>query len=128
MPRHTQPIELARLKGADTKNPQRYRKDVPKSRLPLGEPPDDMTDGEQSCWFELSALSLPGVLTGADRIGLEMLAALLREYRDDRRGFAGVKHNAMVSLLGRFGMTPSDRTKLGVENNKDENPFARLDD
>ena len=125
---HTQPLEIAKLKGAHKKDPQRYRKEVPKSKLPLGEAPAHLTPEAAACWFEISGYSIPGVMTGADRIALEVLSNLLAEYRDDPRGFTAAKLNQLIGSLGRFGMTPSDRTKLGVEKSKADNPFANLDD
>ena len=128
MPRYTQPIEVAELKGAPQKNPQRYRDIVPKSKLPLGEPPDDLPEDAQECWYELSFYSIPGVMTGADRVLLEVASAMLAEYRKDRDGFPTTRLGKLIECLARFGMTPSDRTKLGVDKSKEENPFARLND
>ena len=128
MARHAQPLEVAKLKGADKKNPQRYRATPPKSKLPLGRAPADLIEGADACWYELSDMSVPGVLTGADRIALEVLANMLCEYRAAPKDFATTKLGQMIGILGRFGMTPSDRTKLGVEDKKQDNPFARLDD
>ena len=55
MGRHKKPLELARLSGADKKNPQRYRKKIPKSEFPLGEPPDGMIEGADDAWHEITA-------------------------------------------------------------------------
>ena len=136
MPHYTQPIEVAQLKGADKKNPQRYRDIVPKSKLPLGEPPAHMSDDAQECWYELSFYSIPGVMTGADRVLLEVASDLLDEYRKsrvpDEEGrlpkFQVVKLGKLIECLARFGMTPSDRTKLGVDKSKADDPYDRLDD
>jgi hypothetical protein len=132
MSRHQQPDEIARLKGADKKDPQRYRAEIPKSSRPLGSAPDHL--GKQvepdpaACWFELETYCIPGVLTGADRIAMEMLATLLAEYRADPAKFPSTKLNQLSVMLGRFGMTPSDRTKLGVEKSERHNAFDNLDD
>ena len=114
MGRHKIPLELARLSGATKKDPQRYRNKVPKSKFPLGEPPGGMIDGAAEAWCEISAACAAGVLTRADRIILEITANLLAEYRSDPPGFAVGKLRHLVSCFARLGMSPSDRTCLGV--------------
>jgi phage terminase small subunit len=129
MARHPQPDELARLKGADKKNPQRYSATVPKSDLPLGNAPDHMSEAASACWFELSSMAIPGTMTGADRVMLEVLSNLLAEYRTSPVDFAVGKYTHLISSLARFGMSPSDRNKLGVDKpGEQDNPFANLDD
>ena len=119
MGRHRKPIELARLSGADKKNPQRYRGEVPKADQPFGEYPAIRSTDPAECWREISAQCIPGVLTGADRIILEITSHLLAEYRSDPEGFAVGKYQHLVSCFGRLGMSPSDRTKLGVTKPSD---------
>ena len=128
MPRVSQPDEIAKLKGAHKKDPQRYRDKVPKSKLPLGLPPDHMTDDAKETWWELSFYSIPGVITGADRVLLETLSNLLAEYRKEPDKIPTPRINQMINCLARFGMSPSDRTKLGQPLTPKDNPFATLDD
>ena len=129
MTRLSQPIEIAKLKGADVKNPQRYRTTVPKSGLPLGDYPEVRSTDPKECWFELAALAIPGVLTGSDRVLMEVLAHLLAEFRTSPVDFSGAKLAQLVGICARFGMSASDRNKLGVDKPKDDgNPFAALDD
>ena len=71
MARHAQPRQVAELKGADKKNPQRYRLEPPKTALPLGTAPEHMTDAAKAVWFELETYAPNGVLAGADRLMLE---------------------------------------------------------
>lgn len=120
MARHTQPRELAILKGASKKHPDRYRNEVPKSELPCGDAPDEMTDAAKVCWIEIQTKSIPGVLTYADTLMLEVAANLLAEYRANPVEFPIGKYTHMVGVLARFGMSSSDRTKLGVEKPKDD--------
>ena len=124
MARHSQPREVAEIKGADKRNPQRYESEPPKSSLPLGDAPKHLSEAAQSCWFEISTYSVPGVMTGADRLMLEMASNLLAEYRTDPIGFAIGKYAHLIGLLARFGMSPADRQKLSIDKPKDENPFA----
>ena len=126
--RHSQPDEIAKLKGADKKHPERYRNSIPKSKLPLGEPPKHLTDEAVETWWEISFYAIPGVLTGADRLMLETLANHLAEYRKAPNDYPVSKTNQLINTLGRFGMSPSDRTKLGQPLKPKDNPFANLDD
>jgi hypothetical protein len=118
---HKQPREIAILKGAHKVNPERYRDEVPKSSLPLGEYPENRSTDPKDCWFEISSMCIPGVLTGADRIIMEIASDLLGEYREDHKKFGSSKLSNMISCLARFGMSPSDRNSLGIVKN-DEGP------
>lgn len=123
MARHAQPREVAELKGATRKNPQRYRNDPPVSDLPLGEAPGHLTEAEAACWFELETYAPRGVLKGADRLLLEMTSVLLSEFRDHKRDFSAAKFSQLVSCLARLGMSPADRQKLGATKPADGNEF-----
>lgn len=123
MARHAQPLEIAQIKGATRKDPQRYRKTPPKVDYPLGDAPEHLSDAARACWFEVSTYAPVGVLKGADRVTLETLCNLLAEYREDPRAFAVGKYTHLIGCLARLGMTPADRQKLGTEKAKDENEF-----
>jgi hypothetical protein len=126
MPRHRQPREIAELKGAHHKNPQRYRGDVVKSEQPLGNAPGHMSEDAKSVWFELETYSLPGVLTGADRIVMEMLSNLIAECRRDPDAFSSAKHGVVAKHLATLGMTPSARQQFVKDKSSTDNPFADL--
>src|SRR5690606_10751827 len=85
MARHAQPREVAELKGATRKNPQRYRKTPPACEQPLGTAPDHMGEHAKACWFEIETYAPSGVLRGADRLLLEIASELLAEFRADRK-------------------------------------------
>lgn len=123
MPRHAQPREVAALKGADRKNPQRYRKQPPKAEAPLGAMPDWLTTEARVVWFELEAYALPGVLTAADRLVMAALAELQAEFRANPREMSAARIGQMVGLMGRLGLSPADRQKLGTEKKEAGNPF-----
>lgn len=120
MARHAQPREVAELKGSISKDPQRYKGDPVKSELPLGDAPKHMSGSGQECWFEISTYSIPGVLTCADRISLELASELLAQFRLDPLEFPTTKIAQLVGLLARFGMTPTDRQKLSIDKPKAE--------
>lgn len=124
MARHSQPREVAALKGADKKNPQRYRTEAPKSVLPLGSAPDHLSEMAKAVWFELEAYAPAGVLAGSDRLMLETAAVLVAEFRENTKDFPASKMGHMIGVLARLGMSPSDRQKLGAEKTKEEDPFS----
>lgn len=127
MARHAQPRELAALKGADKKNPQRYRTAPPKSGLPLGSAPDHLTEAQRACWFELESYALAGVLTGADRAMMELASKLLAESRENWVDFSAARMGHLVGILARLGLSPADRQKLGTTGSEESNPFDALD-
>ena len=127
MARIPQPDEIARLKDAHKKDPQRYRKNIPKSDIPIGNAPDHLSEGAAACWFEIESLAIPDILTAADRIALEAFANLLDEYREDPRGFTSSKMKDYISFLARFGMTPSDRNKLAIPKPPEGGRLDNLD-
>jgi phage terminase small subunit len=123
MARHPQAREVAELKGATKKHPERYRKEPPTVEQELGLPPDHMGETAKACWFELSTYAPKGVLKGADRATLELLSNLFAEYRADPKEFAVGKYTHLIGCLARLGMTPADRQKLGTEKPPAGNPF-----
>lgn len=128
MARHAQPRELADLKGAVAKNPQNYRRQVPKSEYPLGDAPQHLSDEAKECWREISLCAVVGVLTNADRHILEITSNLLAEYRQEPTAFAIGKYGPLVGGFARLGMSPADRQKVGMVPPKNDNPYDRLDD
>lgn len=123
MARHKQPAELAQLKGADKKNPQRYAKTAPKSGKPLGKAPAHLPEDVAEAWRELERCALPGVLTASDRFVMEVAASLLAEFRANRAEFKAAKYSHLIGCLARLGLTPADRQKLGTEKPAEGNPF-----
>lgn len=126
MGRHAQPREVADLKGADRIHPERYRKEVPKNAQPLGVMPDHLTEGAKAVWFEVEEYLLPGVMTAADRLVMEMLCELLAEFRKGPADFPAAKLGHLIGCTARFGMSPADRQKLGTEKPKEGNPFDQF--
>ncbi|MNM21161.1 hypothetical protein D3C81_315190 [compost metagenome] len=123
MARHRQPRELAELKGATKKDPQRYTKEPPKSGKPLGKPPAHLEPHVVEVWKELEKCALPGVLTASDRFIMEVASSLLAEFRADSAEFKAAKYSHLIGCLARLGLTPTDRQKLGTEKPREGNPF-----
>ena len=123
MPRHAQPVEIAQLKGATHKHPERYKTEVPKNENPIGGAPSFFSPDEIIAWDQLIEHSLPGVLTAADRFMVELGAKLLAESRREGEDFTGAKVAQLVSILGRLGLSPADRQKVAGPQQKGGNPF-----
>lgn len=110
--------ERAALVGAIKKNPKRYNKQTPKNPNELGEPPERLSYSAKEIWYEIVENSLPGVLTAAERVHLELLCVLMLEFRTSADTINTTKITQIVTLLGKLGMNPIDRQKLGVEKPK----------
>lgn len=123
MPRHTQPREVAELKGQTRVHPERYAKHVPKAAFALGQPPEYMSGEAKAVWFELETYALQGVLTCAERPLFEVVSNLLADFRRGPDEFPTARIGHLISALGRLGMSPADRQKLGTSKSADENPF-----
>lgn len=129
MPRNKMPLEVAKLKGADKQNPQRYRTIPPKSQYGIGKAPPSLTKDEVKCWDELVYYSLPGVLSGSDRHIVEVTSKLLHEFRyPPSYGFDNPKLAQLMRNLGLLGMNPVDRQRLGVQKPEKpkENDFEKF--
>jgi phage terminase small subunit len=126
MARHAQAREIAELKGATRHDPQRYRKEPPKSEFVLGEAPSHLDVGAKAVWFELETYAAKGVLTGGDRMVMETLCVLFSQFRADPEGFSAAKIGHVIGCLARLGLTPADRQKLDVGKPPDDNAFNRF--
>lgn len=126
MGRHRIPREMAELTGATKHDPQRYRNNVPKAQMGIGDAPEDMSPAEQKCWFELVAMVPPGILTYSERPLMDALASLYAEYKEDRREFSAGKRKDFIALCARFGMSPVDRQKLHIDKEEPEDDFQIL--
>ena len=126
MARPRTPTNVLDARGAFKKNPQRKREDAqtagPLSRAPGGIPP-----GALAAWKEIVGAAPVGVLTTADAMSVEIAACLMDEYRCNRVEFPAAKLVRLEALLGKFGMTPADRAKVGGKKQEPKgNPFADL--
>lgn len=123
------PTAVLDLKGATKHNPGRYadRRDEPKPDGALPEPPDYFDDGRRAIWNELYGQIALGVVTIQDAMAFEVLVNMVAEYRRDPIRMSATKVMNLISMLARFGMTPSDRTRIKVAPvESDHNPFAEF--
>ena len=126
MARPRKPTNVLEASGAFKKNPNRARPSEPKVEEPIGKPPMYMAGPAKKIWKEILKLAPNGVMTRADSVALELCANLLSEYRNDPAEFSAQKLARMESLLGKFGMNPSDRSKLSISQATEANPFDDL--
>lgn len=116
MGRRRLPSEVLKAAGAFAHDPQRAaaRANEPKPRGPVGDAPATMTAAQRACWDEIVDRAHVGVVSQADAIIVEMAAILLEGLRRDPAGTSAAKMARLESLLSRLGMSPSDRSKVGV--------------
>lgn len=115
MPRHKQPLELAKLKGTAKQNPGRYQNRPPKSSFGIGASPKHLTKEVKKCWDEIVDLAPAGALGKSSRLIVEATAILLEHIRNPGdQGIENPKMAQFVRNLGLMHMTPVDQLKLGV--------------
>lgn len=118
MPKPRTPTNVLALKGSFKKDPQRARPAEPEPTASLGSAPKHFDDEHKKTWNELKRiykLSAPG---NSDRLALEALTCLTVQFRNEPAEFSGAKYTRMISLIGLFGGTPSDRSKVSVVKKK----------
>lgn len=109
-----QPLELAKFKKADKKNPQRYRTIPPKNSTKLPPAPAHFTPKQKKMYAEIVKNALPEILTASDQYVVEMTAVLLASFREDPGGFTGTNYSHLIKNLQLLGMTPVDRQRLHI--------------
>ena len=120
------PTQLKIVQGTDKRNKTRMNPDEPIPDRGIGDAPAHLSKRRQAIWDEVVGISYPGVLGEADRIGLEMMARLIYTMRFNDNEMTAAMFTQLSQLIGRFGMTPSDRTKIVVKKAKPKNEFGDL--
>ena len=130
MSRPRVPTNILTLRGAYRRNPKRLveRAGEPVSDAPIGEPPEHLTGEARAAWGEISGLAPLGTFCPADRVAVEICAVLLAQFRESPNDFPAAKLTRLESLLGRFGLTPSDRSRISVAKPEPRNKYAALSD
>jgi hypothetical protein len=125
---HRKPTIVHELSGAFKKNPQRgkNRLNEPVPRAGIGPAPSHLDDAEQLAWDEIVNILPGGVAYDSDRLALEMTAVLLVRFRRDKSDIPAALFGRLESMLGRFGLTPADRSKILVPDKAAKNPFGQL--
>jgi hypothetical protein len=102
------------MRDAFTKHPERRREreNEPKGLPGLGECPPELGDLVVKAWEEIVKSAPSGVLTAADAISVKIAAILLAALNCGELGDKG--RAQLIALLGKFGMNPSDRSRVAV--------------
>jgi len=124
MPAPRKPAAILEMSGALGKNPSRRRVE-PSVALPFGKPPAHLSRELKAAWREISRAAPCGVLTGADRVAVELAARLLVRIRTADT-FTAADANGLRSLLSSLGMTPADRSRVTAAHaGPPTNPFSK---
>jgi hypothetical protein len=128
MARPRKPTRLLELKGAFKKDPARGRargrEPVPSG--PLGDPPAHFDRKHKACWLEIQHIAPDGVLAISDRFIVEIAVDLMVEFRS-KEGLGTGLLTVLVSCLGKMGLNPADRSKLGIAaEGPGNNPFDQI--
>jgi hypothetical protein len=124
MARPRTPTNILEMRGAFKKDPQRARDDEPEAAGAVGDPPERFNDGQRAAWNDIVKTCHKGVLCAADGLAVEIAAILLDQFRTNPIDIPAARIARLDSLLARFGMTPSDRSKVTVPKDGPKNPFA----
>jgi hypothetical protein len=92
----------------------------------LGTPPKDWTADQKLLWWEVANSAPAGVLTGSDRLLVELAVRNLANIRAAGGEITAAQSAEMRRCLGEMGMTPSERSRLSAPGGKSDNPFADL--
>lgn len=116
------------MRGAFKKHPERAaeRENEPIVVEPLGDPPKSFEGDKLQAWNDIVSTAPSGVLTKADRLAVEIAAGLLARHRI--MPITGTDLSQLAGFLGKFGMTPSERSKVSVAvpTKKPGNRFSNL--
>jgi len=123
MPNVRKPLALKQIQGTDKDHKSRQNQNEPTPTRGIGPSHSSLNEYEQEIWDEVVGISYRGVLGEADRIALEMMCRLIAEMRLNFEEMTAAKITQLSQLLGRFGMTPSDRTKIVIPKEQNINPF-----
>lgn len=120
MPQPKKPTKILELSGALKKNPQRKRGAEPQPAEGVGDCPKHLSDSYAVIWNEIKSNCVDGVLTIQDRHALELVVTGIHEVRhgieteDGIKQVGGAERDRVFKQLGRFGLTPSDRSNVVV--------------
>jgi hypothetical protein len=116
MPTPKKTLAELKLSGTFQQNKRRYEhlsNPVVTIQLPVGRPPAHLEAGEKAVWTELVRVAHPGLLARSDRLILEIAAKLIVRMRTSDAKTSEL--NALLSVLGKMGMTPAARLKMNLQ-------------
>ncbi len=120
------PTTLLAMRGAFRTHPERkaQRKNEPIDIPGIGEPLAYFTADQREAWGWILSRCPEGVLRRSDEIAVEMAARLLAAMRAGTIDRPGLKQ--LDTLIGKFGMNPSERSKVSAAKNPRANKFASI--
>ena len=77
----------------------------------------------RKCWRELVRFVQDGVFADCDAWAVEIASVLMAEFRADTGAFNAARIARLDSLLGRFGITPADRSRVTAIQPEKKNRF-----
>lgn len=116
MPRPRKPTSILEAAGSFIRHPERRaaRAFEPVPEGSLGNAPAHLDEFEKSVWNEIAKQFASGLGTQQDRVAFELLVSLVSQFRRNRSGMKSGELSLLSSLLGRFGLTPSDRSRTCI--------------
>ena len=114
---------ILEARGAFKHDPQRKRVDPEPSGGLRQSPPDHLTSDQQEAWRRIVSTAPKGVMYQSDEIMLDLAACLLAEYMRNPDGMATSRIARLETQLGKFGLSPSDRARLGVSPDDEGDEF-----
>lgn len=126
------PTAIRELHGTANRNKQRNVENPVEPDMGIGPAPSYFCEQQREVWDYLVSVMFVGVLGNSDRPTFEVLATLFHRFRYGAHGddsapyqaLSGVELNCMNSIMARYGMTPSDRTKISARTTSKNNPFS----
>lgn len=89
---------------------------APRPTGDIGDSPPHMDAATTAAWDEIVGIALPGVLTNAVRLAMEIAAGLMAQFRAGDMLPASIGH--LRGMLGRLGLRPADRAGLNIPQPK----------
>src|SRR5438477_6456915 len=114
MPQNRASTDVLKSRGAFVKHPERARARMaePKPNGELGASPKHLNAGQKKTWRELVQIIPAGVAAASDRWAVELLVCLMERCRNGQAKAGEIKQ--IESLLSKFGMTASDRSRVSA--------------
>ena len=118
------PLNIIKMRGGDKHDPARF-KDRQNEMQPesLGRVPTNLEPEYKSIWKEIVGALPDNTIGKTDRIALETLCKLTHQMRTDFENMDTAKLTRLETLLGKFCMTPSDRSKITVPPKKEHSAW-----
>lgn len=113
------PLAKAKVTGTDQRNPSRFKdRKEPRGQIPLGAPSDFLAEDQKGV-FEGFKRELPWLME-SDRAVVEMATVLRSRMLSNPEGVGVSALQALGSTLSKLGATPSDRTKVSLPDDEEE--------